>query len=102
MLNSRIIGGNLMISSKYRSEDHPDIDPIMVQSLVEAMGTAMESACIPDVTSPGEVLSATFTLLGRVLRGIQRSSLPQHRQHNTAQIQGILAELMMEFSGTTH
>ncbi len=98
----RIIGGNMMLSSKYQANDHSDIDPIMVQELVEAMGAAMESACIPNVTSPSEVLSATFTLLGRVLRGIQRSSLPEHRQYNTAQIQGILAELMMEFSGTTH
>jgi hypothetical protein len=79
-----------------KSSEFTATDPIMVETLVVAAARAIHDHSIPDVTTPSEVLSATFTLLDRTLRAISRMQLPEERMHNAKQVELALQAMIIE------
>ncbi len=76
--------------------NHESIDEEMVERLIVAASHAMERTAIPDITTPGEVASATFLLLDRTLRGIRKLSPPEDRFKNAQEFGRILNELLID------
>ena len=91
-----------MLKDQYLRTSSPNVDPIHVEQLVQAIGSGMERMCIPNVTSTAEILSALFTTLTRVLRGIKQSENPEDAIGNKVEISKALEDLLMEFGATRH
>ncbi len=92
----------MMLRDQYLKSSSPNVDPIHVEQLVQAIGSGMERTCIPNVTSTAEILSALFTTLTRVLRGIKQAEHPEDVMGNRAEISRALEDLLMEFGATRH
>lgn len=71
-------------------------DPVMVESLVTAAANGMQRACIPDITTNSEMISAAFTLLDRTLRNVRKHQPPTDRFFVAAQIKEALHELLLD------
>ena len=80
--------------------EQPVANPAMVGQLVEAVGNALESACIPDVTTTADVLSALFTCLDHALRASRKDCDPVDAAWNAKEINRVLLELLVEFGDT--
>ena len=91
-----------MLKDEYLRTSSPNVDPIHVEQLVQAMGAGMERTCIPNVTSTAEILSAIFTTLTRVLRGMKHAERPEDAGANRIEISRALEDLLMEFGATRH
>lgn len=91
-----------MLPQQYLKTNTTNIDPLMVEQLVRAIASGMEHACIPHVTSTAEIVSALFTTITRVLRGIRESEEPEDVSHNREEISRVLDDLMAEFGMIQH
>jgi hypothetical protein len=79
------------------------VDAYHVEQLVHAMHVALEHACVADVTTPADVLSAIFTTLERTLYALQSvESSFEEREHNRKEVANALNDLMMSFGMKTH
>ena len=74
----------------------PSCDPYVIERLVLSMGAALEHACIKDITTPAEVLSAIFTVLDRTLSAIRDLESPTERNDNAKEVAKTLQAMMME------
>ena len=68
-----------------------------IDQLVRAATLGMEKATIPDLTTPSEILSATFEMLERTLRAVRKLEAPNDRAYNARQVHKILDEMMIDF-----
>src|SRR5438034_9825581 len=93
-----------MLSTHYMNAAARDdrVDPLMVEQLIAAIGTGMERACIREVTTPAEILSALFTTLDRCLRGMSKASLAADQVYNRQEIGRVLADMIAELGAVRH
>lgn len=77
--------------------DYTPCDPEMVQALVNAATSAMERSSIQNVTTPSEVLSASFTILEHTLLAIRKLQAPEHRAENAKEITRVLKEFIIDY-----
>ena len=82
-------------------EETVGADPQMVSQLLEAMAIALKDAVLPGVTTQADVLSATFTLLSRILASAREQDDPADRKRNAIEIGRVLGTLLMEFGAET-
>lgn len=68
-----------------------------VEQLARAAALGMEKATIPDITTPSEILSAAFTMLGRTLTAVKKLEDPADRAYNARQINNTLSEFLVDF-----
>ena len=80
--------------------ERPNADPRMVMHLTQAITGAIEQTCIPDVTSTADILSALFTTLDHILRVTRQEQRPEDQAYNSAEVNRVLTNLMMEFGGS--
>lgn len=73
-----------------------ECDPEMVKVLMEAALKGMKNACIEEVTTPSEIVSAAFTLLDHILITVRENQPPETRPQNTREIYKMLADLTLE------
>ena len=85
----------MMTSLQPTSSGAQSADPIRVEQLVQAIGSAMERACIQDATTAADVLSAIFTTLDRILNGMRAKQRPEDRFYNAKEISRILQEMLL-------
>lgn len=69
----------------------------MVETLVQAISLSLEHACIPDVTTPSEVLSALFTSLDRMLHAMQDLEAAEDTAFNRKQVGKVLQDMLLEY-----
>mgnify|MGYP001585916730 FL=1 len=86
-----------MLASEY---ERPNADPRMVMHLTQAITGAIEQTCIPDVTSTADILSALFTTLDHILRVTQHEQLKEDQMYNSAEINRVLTNMLMQFGGS--
>jgi len=72
-------------------------DPFMVETLVKAATHAMERASIGDMTTPADIVSASFTLLARTLRAARKLQPSEDQVSNTKEVARVLQELLVDF-----
>lgn len=77
--------------------DPNDCDAWMVEKLVHAAMMGMEQATVPDITTPSEILSASFTMLTRTLEAMKKLQAPEDRDTNTREIARVLGELLVDY-----
>jgi len=71
----------------------PNVD--IVNRLVDAASIAMEKASDFEVTTPSEIISATFTLLDRTLYAMEKLQTAEQRNHNTKLVANMLQEMLV-------
>lgn len=71
-------------------------DPDMVDALVKGARLGMRAATVEDITSPSELVTAAFTLLDHVLRGMRQAQAPEERFHNAKEIHRVLSEMLAD------
>lgn len=76
---------------------HDAADPLMVESLVNAATNAMERASIKDITTPSDIISASFTLLDRTLRSMRTLQSPDNRVFNAKEIARVLQDFLVDY-----
>ena len=76
-------------------QDAPD--PLMVEALANAAISAMERAAIKDITTPAEVMSASFTILDRTLRAFRNLQGADDRAFNTKEVARVLNEFLVDY-----
>lgn len=81
--------------------EKPTANPAMVQQIMIAITTAIEHACIDDVTTAADVLSALFTTLDHTLRVVRDSQAAEDEAYNSKEISRVLGEMLMEFGCAT-
>ena len=84
-----------MVNLQQASEEA--CDPMMVEQLVRAAAGAMEHASIPDMTTPSELLSATFTLLERTLYAMRKLQAKEDRAYNAKAVAKVLNDMLVDF-----
>lgn len=72
-------------------------DPYMVEQLVRAALGAMQRTSIPNITTSGELISASFTILDRMLLATRNMQSPEDQAFNTKEIARVLQELMVDY-----
>lgn len=78
------------------SVENNGCDDTMVETLADAGLRAIQQACIPGVTTPSEVLSASFTILDRILRSVGKMQTTEERLVNSKEISRILQEFIVD------
>ena len=84
-----------MLDLHHNTNDVPD--PLMVEALTNAAIQAMERAAIKDITTPAEVMSASFTILDRTLRAFRNLQSPDDRAFNTKEIARVLQGFLVDY-----
>lgn len=74
-----------------------DCDPAMVTSLVNAGLKGLRRATIDGITTPSEVVTASFTILSTVLEGVMRVQGKDERFVNAKEFSRRLNELIVEY-----
>jgi hypothetical protein len=72
-------------------------DPNMVVRLIQAMGSALDRAVVPEVTTTSDILTAVLTLLDRTLRISRQVQDPKDSLHNSQEVERVLIDMIMEF-----
>lgn len=73
-----------------------DVDPQMVEELVQGASVGMSDAAIPEITTHAEVLSAAFTFLDRTLRSVRKLQSVDDRFEHSEQITKALQEMLVD------
>ena len=80
----------------------PAADAAMVSVLVRAIGTALETSSIADVTTTADVLSALFTSLDHALRAAKEHTEPADAEFNAREISRVLMQMLVDFGESDH
>jgi hypothetical protein len=77
-------------------------DEDMVEDLIVAICKAVENTCIPDVTTPADVLSALFTTLNKFLLRVKEGQTPTEQAYNAREVNRVLMDLLMMHGSVIH
>ena len=72
-------------------------DPVVVEHIVSNITSAISECIIPNVTTQADVLSAVFTVLQRILRGMQQETDPADQKANARELGRVLTGMLLEF-----
>ena len=77
-------------------------NPFMVEVLTNAAVLAMERVSVKDVTTPADILSASFTLLVRTLQSAKKLQSAEDATANTREIARALNELLVTYGSLSN
>lgn len=75
-------------------------NPQMVETLIHAMGVALNKTVVPHVTSTADMLSAVMTVLERMLRAARDLQSAEDQAHNAKEVGNALSALLLEYGAS--